>query len=206
MRPFLPAIIGSTTGEQSLNRIARTFSLLPKKEMPTMKRGRFILTATVAALALNPAVWAQESPGNEHAELAKAVSAAKVSLEKGLVASATEGKAISTKFELEDGKLQLSVYTLKGDKFYEVVIDHQTGKIAKAEPITEGEDLAAAKSQSEAMAKGKLSLREALSRAIAEHKGSLAVSVFAELKDGHPVADVSLLKGEESEAVTEKLD
>ena len=87
-----------------------------------------------------------------------------------------------------------------------MVVDHQTGKITKTEPITEGEDLSAAKAQSEAMAKAKLSLREALSRAVAEHKGYLAVSVFAELKDGHPVADVSLVKGEESEAVTEKLD
>ena len=171
-----------------------------------MKKARYILTATVATLVLNPAVWAQETPGNEHAELAKAVSAARVSLEKGLVASGTEGKPISAKFELENGKLQLSVYTMKGDKFYEVVVDHQTGKIGKTEPITEGEDLAAAKSQSEAMAKAKLSLREAVNKATAEHKGFLAVSVFAEIKDGHPVADVSLVKGEESEAVAEKLD
>ena len=189
-----------------MNRIARIFSAMPKKEVPTMKKARYILTATVATLALNPAVWAQETPGKEGAELAKAVSAAKVSLEKGLTAGATEGKPISAKFEVEDGKLQLSVYTMKGDKFYEVVVDHQTGKVTKTEPITEGEDLAAAKSQSEAMAKAKLSLREALSRAVAKHKGFLAVSVFAELKDGHPVADVSLVKGEESEAVTEKLD
>ncbi len=75
-----------------------------------MKKARYILTATVATLVLNPAVWAQETPGKEHAELAKAVSAAKVSLEKGLLASATEGKAISAKFEAEEGKLQLSVY------------------------------------------------------------------------------------------------
>jgi len=95
---------------------------------------------------------------------------------------------------------------MKGDKFYEVVIDHQTGKIAKTEPITEGEDLAAAKSQSEAMAKAKLSLRETVSKAVAAHRGFLPVSVFAELKDGHPVADVSLVKGEESEAVTERLE
>ena|SRR5713226_5037779 len=171
-----------------------------------MKKTRCILAATVAMLVLNLAVWAQEPSGKERAELAKAVSAAKVSLEKSLVASATGGKPISAKFEVEDGKLQLSVYTMKGDKFYEVVIDHQTGKIAKTEPITEGEDLAAAKSQSEAMAKARLSLREAVSKALAEHKGFLAVSIFAEIKDGHPVADLSLVKGEEWQTVTEKLD
>jgi uncharacterized membrane protein YkoI len=174
--------------------------------MPTMKKDRYILAATVTTLVLSLAAWAQETPGKEPAELAKAVSAAKVSLEKGLLASATEGKPISAKFEVEDGKLQFSVYAMKGDKFYEVVIDHQTGKIAKTEPITEGEDLAAAKSQSEAMAKARLSLREAVSKAVAEHKGFLAVSALAKLRDGHPVANVSLVKGEESEAVTEKLD
>lgn len=171
-----------------------------------MKNAGNILAATVTTLLLNPAVWAQGTPGKERAELAKAVSAAKLSLEKGLTASTTQGKAISAKFEVEDGKLQLSVYTMKGDKFYEVVVDHQTGKITKMEPITEGEDLAAAKSQSEAMAKARLSLREAVTRSVAEHKGFLAVSVFAEIKDGHPVADISLVKGEERETVTEKLD
>ncbi len=171
-----------------------------------MKKARYILAATVAALVIHPAGLAQESPGKEGAELSKAVSAAKVSLEKGLTASGMEGKPISAKFEVEDGKLQLSVYVMKGEKFYEVVVDHQTGKITKTEPITEGEDLAAAKSQGEAMVKAKRSLPEVLSKAVAEHKGFLAVSVFAELKDGHPVADVSLVKGEESVAVTERLD
>jgi len=171
-----------------------------------MKKAEYILAATVATLVVHLAAWAQEAPGKEGAELAKAVSAAKVSLEKGLTAAVIKGKPISAKFEMEDGKLQLSVYTMKGDEFYEVVVDHQTGKITKTEPITEGEDLAAAKSQSEAMAKAKLSLRNAVRKAVAEHKGFLAVSVFAELKDGHPVADVSLVKGEESEAVTERLD
>ena len=171
-----------------------------------MKNARYILAAAVTTLVVHLAVRAQEAPGKGGAELAKAVSAAKVSLEKGLTAGAKEGNPISAKFEVENGKLQLSVYTMKGDKFYEVVVDHQTGKITKTEPITEGEDLAAAKSQSEAMAKGKLSLREALSRAIAEHKGSLAVSVFAELRDGHPFATVSLVKGEEWKTVAEKLD
>jgi hypothetical protein len=54
-----------------------------------------------------------------------------------------QGTAISAKFELDDQKqLQLSVYTMKGNAFSEVVVDHKTGKIAKTEPITEGEDLA----------------------------------------------------------------
>jgi hypothetical protein len=76
----------------------------------------------------------------------------------GLAASAKEGKPISAKYEVEHDQLQLSVYTMKGNGFSEVIVDHKTGKVAKAEPITGGEDLTAAKAQSEAMAKAKRSL------------------------------------------------
>ena len=46
---------------------------------------------------------------------------------------------------------------MKGDKFSEVIVDHKTGKVAKAEPITGADDLSAAKAQGEAMAKAKRS-------------------------------------------------
>src|SRR5262249_58647666 len=90
--------------------------------------------------------------GGEKQALAKDVKAAKVSLEKGLSASEPQGKPISAKFEIEEGKLQLSVYTAKAGSFYEVIVDHQTGKVAKTEPITSGDDLTAAKAQNEATA------------------------------------------------------
>jgi len=38
---------------------------------------------------------------------------ARVPLERGLAASAGHGRPISAKFEMEQGKLQLSVYTIK---------------------------------------------------------------------------------------------
>jgi hypothetical protein len=95
---------------------------------------------------------------------------------------------------------------MKGDKFSEVIVDHKTGKVAKAEPITSGDDLAAAKSQSEAMAKANRSLEAAASEAVKENKGFRAVSVTPALKDGHPVADVTLAKGSEFKTVSEKLD
>src|SRR5262245_29075766 len=87
----------------------------------------------------------------ENAQLANALTSAKVTLEAGMMASEGEGKPISAKFEVEESKLQLSVYTMKGDKFSEVIVDHQTRRIAKTEPITGREDLAAAKQQSAAM-------------------------------------------------------
>jgi hypothetical protein len=153
-----------------------------------------------------PTGWAQKPDDTEHAELAKALREAKISLQRGLAASAKEGTPISAKYEVEHGKLQLSVYTMKGDKFSEVIVDHKTGKVAKAEPITGGDDLTAAKTQSEAMAKAKRSLDAAASEAVKENKGYRVVSVMPALKDGHPVADVALVKGNEWKTVSEKLD
>jgi len=103
------------------------------------------LTFLVAGLIALPTAWAQTSGDKEHAELAKALQGVKMSLERGLTASAKEGKPISGKYEMENGKLQLSVYTMKGDKFSEVIVDHKTGKVAKTEPITQGDDLTHAK-------------------------------------------------------------
>jgi hypothetical protein len=155
----------------------------------------------VAALAS-----AQPHDDKERAELAAALPDAKISLQRGVTASAKEGKPISAKYEVEDGKLQLSVYTMKGDGFSEVIVDHKTGKVAKAEPITKAGDLKDAKAQGEAMAKAKRALEAAASAAVKENKGFRAVSVMPAMKDDHPVADVTLLKGTEWKTVTEKLD
>src|SRR5499426_855270 len=170
-----------------------------------MKRVTITL-AVLAALAFAvPLAWAQQAD-KEHAELAKALSEAKISLQRGLTASAKEGKPISAKYEIEHDQLQLSVYTMKGGNFSEVIVDHKTGKVAKTEPITAGDDLTAAKSQSEAMAKAKKSLEAAAGEAVKENTGFRAVSVMPALKDGHPVADVMLVKGSEWKTVSEKLD
>src|SRR6266436_7730202 len=120
----------------------------------------FALAVTFAWLLGGHLSWAQKSDDKEHAELAKALKGVKVSLEKGLAASESQGKPISAKFEVEDGKLQLSVYTMKDDKFSEVIVDHKSGKVAKTEPITGGDDLNDAKAQAQAMAKAKSSLHD----------------------------------------------
>src|SRR5262245_18967891 len=90
-------------------------------------------------------------PDQEQAELANAMSGVKVSLQQGFTASEREGQPISGKFEVEKGKLQLSVYTAKDGKFSEVIVDHLTGSIGKVAPITEGEDLTHAKAQKAAI-------------------------------------------------------
>lgn len=169
-------------------------------------KAAMIAAVVSAMLAFATAVGWSQQPDKEHAELAKALNDAKMSLQRGLTASAKEGKPISAKCEVEDGKLQLSVYTMKGDKFSEVIVDHKTGKVSKREPITRGDDLSHAKAQSEAMATAKRSLDAAATEAVKENKGYRAVSVMPVLKDGHPVAEVELVKGADWKTVSEKLD
>ncbi len=142
-----------------------------------------------------------EDEGNQ-AAVAKAVLGAQVPLERGLAASASHGQPISAKFEMEEGKLQLSVYTMKDAKFFEVIVDHTTGKVVKAEPIAAGEDYTAAQSQKAAMAKAKGSLRAAVEQAVRGNAGFRAISVTPSLKDGRAVADVTLAKGEEIKTVS----
>ena len=158
---------------------------------------------------------AQETKGSEKAEaaeaaknapaLAAALKGATVSLEAGLRASEAEGRPISGKFEIEDGKLQLSVYTAKGGQFFEVIVDHKTGRITKVEPITEADDLKDAKKQANAMTKAKTALADAVAKAVKANNGYRAVSVAAEIEGGAANADVALLKGSSSKNVDEKL-
>src|SRR5712692_6139524 len=171
-----------------------------------MRKETMVAGLMLVGLLLSSAVWSRTYQDKDRAELAKAVAGAKVSLEQGLSASAREGQPISAKFEIEEGKFQLSVYTAKGDSFSEVIVDHNTGKVAKAEAITGYEDLTAARAQSEAMSKAKQSLRATLAKVLKGNPGFQAVSIFPSLKDGHPVAEVSLVKGGQWKAVSEKLD
>ncbi len=172
-----------------------------------MRSEAVVVRLMLMALLVSPVVWSgPESQEKERAELAKAVGEAKVSLDQGLSASMREGKPISAKFEIEEGKLQLSVYTAKSDKFSEVIVDHNTGKVAKTEPITSAEDLPAAKAQSEAMSKSKQSLRATLAKVLKSNPGVRAVSIIPSLKDGHPIAEVMLVKGDQWKLVSEKLD
>ena len=174
------------------------------------------ITMMVFGLALGiPSAQAQETKGSEKAEaaeaaknapaLAVALKDATVSLEAGLRASEAEGKPISAKFEIEDGKLQLSVYTAKGGQFFEVIVDHKTGKITKVEPITETDDLRDAKKQASAMTKAKSTLADAVAKAVKAHNGYRAVSVAAEIEGGSANAEVGLLKGSSYKNVDEKL-
>jgi hypothetical protein len=168
---------------------------------------RSIFAATIVGLstaALIPARAADME--KERAELATALKDAKATLEEGLKISEREGKPISAKFEVEDGKLQLSVYTLKGNDFSEVVADPQTGAIIKAEKITDKEDLETAAKQKAAMEKATATLLGATEKAVKANAGFRAVSILPTREGGHPTASVTLLQNATYKTVVEKLD
>jgi hypothetical protein len=103
---------------------------------------------SVGALSLDAATDEEDNP----TALAGAMSGVKTTLEAGLKASEREGEPISAKFEIEDGKLQLSIYTATDKGFVETVLDPATAAIVKAERITEADDLKEANIQSGSMA------------------------------------------------------
>src|SRR6266568_4148802 len=97
-----------------------------------------LLVAVIVAAGVPAAASAETG---DQAALARALQGTKTTLEAGLKTSEREGKPISAKFEIEDGKLQLSVYTEKSGGFAEAVLDPATGSTVKAEKITDNNDL-----------------------------------------------------------------
>jgi hypothetical protein len=170
--------------------------------MQTLRSTLLIVAISLSGGLFAPA-WAE---GGDAAALAAAMKDATATLQGGLKASEPQGTPISAKFEIEDGKLQLSVYTMKGNDFMEVVADPKTGGIAKAEKITDADDLKAAASQKVAMAKAPVSLVTATETAVKANAGSQAVSVYPQLQNNNPVAEVTLLQGTTFKKVTEKLN
>jgi hypothetical protein len=165
----------------------------------------FILLVATIGLWSSVGATARAEESNP-AALGAAMKNATATLQGGLRASEAQGTPISAKFEIEDGKLQLSVYTIKGNDFMEVVADPQTGAIAKAEKITDPGDLKEATEQKAAMAKAKVPLLTATETAVKANAGSRAVSIVPELKSGQATAEVTLLQGTTFKKVTEKLD
>jgi hypothetical protein len=169
------------------------------------RRTILILSAPLFTICAPRAARAQESSAGDTA-LARQVKSARVRLERALSVASARGTPISAKYEIEEGKLQLSVYTAtKSGHFWEVVVDHRTGRIAKAEEIKAGDDLAAAKSQDEAIGKAKRSLRAAVERALRDNKGYRGASATATLKDGKAAAEITLVKGSVFKTVSEPL-
>jgi len=165
----------------------------------------------IAALAAVPVVFAQQDDDDDDdAALGAVVMNAPISLGQGLAASSREGTPISGKFEIEKDGAQLSVYTARNDAYAEVIVDRQTGRIAKVIPIVDGNDLAAAREQVEAMRHAGVSLEQVTASALKGSPGYRAVSATPGRKDGRvdapPLARIVLTNGREWKTVYEPLE
>ena len=174
---------------------------------------RKVWTGTFAAILATGVICgsssvaqAEEDESQNQAAVAKLLPTAKITLQKGLAAAKSNGQPISGKFEVDEGHFQLTVYTAQGGKFAEVLIDYKTGTVVKSEPITSGDDLAAAKLQASAMAKATKTLQWAVEQAVHAEAGFRAVSVMPALSNGHAAASVALLKGKDVKTVSEPLE
>lgn len=179
---------------------------MTRRKMLLVTAGATVLgLAALAGFADHNTILANDDDEGQEA-LIKRLDDAKIGLQQGLAASEPAGQPISGKFEVDEGELQLSVYTAKDGKFFESVVDYVTGKVLKLDPITEGHDLAAANSQTAALAKAKTSLKEAVDKAMAQSANARAVSAVPSLKDGRPVVSIVLLDGERFKTVQQPLD
>ena len=143
---------------------------------------------------------------SDTAALAAAMKNATATLQRGLRASKAQGTPISAKFEIEGGKLQLKIHTMKGYDFMAVVADPKTGAIAKTEEITDAMDLREAIEQKAAIEKATVPLLTAADAAVKANAGARAVSIIPELKNRHATAEVTLLARNTFKKVTENLD
>jgi hypothetical protein len=179
---------------------------MTRRKMMLMTAGAMALGfAGLAGFAGSNAFSAGDEDASQEA-LIKLLDTAKINLQQGLAASEQQGKPISAKFEVDDGKLQLSVYTAKESKFFEVLVNYETGKVLKTEPIAEGDDFSAAKEQNEAMANAKTSLQAAVDKTMAQSANTRAVRVVPSMKDGHPIASIDVLTYNQVRAIQQPLD
>ena len=171
-----------------------------------MKRTK-IATALAAAAILVIGELSASAEDETNPNFAKAVSEATVSLDDGLKTSQREGKAISGKYEMQDGTLQLSISVVKGDGFNEIIIDAKAGSIKSAEPITDPDDIEEAKEQQERLAHARVSLDQAVTAAVRDNNGYRAVEVMPTVdRSGKPFASVTLMKGGDMKEVVEPLE
>jgi hypothetical protein len=163
-----------------------------------------ILVAVLGVAGIGPLPASAQD--EDAAAMAAALKDAKLTLQDGLKAGEREGQPLSAQFEIDDGKLRLSIYAAKGDDFTEIVADPKTGTVVRTEKITDPDELSDAADQKTAVAKATVSLLAAVEAAIKENAGAVAVAIFPDLRDGHAVADITLLQGVTTKTVTEKLD
>jgi hypothetical protein len=166
-----------------------------------------LLALLSIGLLAGPGLRGRETADREAVSLAEAVQRTKDSLIRGLSASARYGEPIAVTFTLQDGTLQLSVCTVRRETFRKVIVDPTTWKVVAVEPITNGDALAAAHAQRAAMARAKWSLYTVAVNTLKAHKGFSLVSIVPSLGGmERPVAEVTLVKGNQWSTIVERLN
>jgi hypothetical protein len=168
--------------------------------------GRALVLWAVTGIIWISAILPCRGEEDDLAELAKALPKATISIGLALKLSEFAGNPISAEYEIQSGTLLLSVFTMKADQLYEVIIDAKSGSLEQVEPLTDSEEVEDAKDQSATMAKAKNPLDIAVGAAENENSGYRAVSVMPMLNGGVPVAAIILMSGEGIKRVAQKLD
>jgi len=167
-----------------------------------------IVVSTAAALLVFLSVQfvcAQDFDPKKQAQIAKLLPLARISLGEALTIGARQGRPIAAGFEIDRGRLNLWVFVRKGGRFLELTLDYDSGEIVAAELITKREDLRNANSENQAVARAKMSLREATEKAMEENIGFRAVEITPRLDDGTPRAKIVLNRGEEFREISQDL-
>ena len=86
---------------------------------------QLIAVVSLATALPTSSARAQEGDKSDEAALARQVRSASVSLARGLSAARARGTPISAKYEMDGGKLQLSVYVARRGAYAEVIVDHR---------------------------------------------------------------------------------
>jgi hypothetical protein len=137
---------------------------------------------------------------------AAAIKEVSATVEQGLTSATRSGRPISAKFEMDGDEAELTVYVARPDGFREITINPRTGSAAGATIISEGDDLKDAQAQAATMSNAKTTLLASAEHAVTANPGARVVSVFPELQNGHAVAVVTLLNGDNFTKVTEVLE
>jgi hypothetical protein len=156
---------------------------------------RNLIRSTILAGSLALTVIPARAEDADEAALATALQGVTTTLESGLKASEQDGQPLSAMYEMDDERLQLSVYAAKGDDLMEVVINPVDSKIISVQGLSDPEDLEEAKQQKSALSNSAGSLAGILAKVTAQNPTARAVGIVPQLKDGRPTAEIMLLKG-----------
>jgi hypothetical protein len=164
-----------------------------------------LVSAALLALCLDTSPAGAQANSNRDA-LARAVASTTLSFEAILSTSERYGTPLAAEFEIEDGRVQVSVIVIKGDAFIEVTADPWTGRIVNVETITEKDSVAEAAEYQKAMQGATKSLRATVVDGVQANAGYRAIRAEPVLENGHPILEITLVKGLEFKTIELELD